>query len=102
MSEICEKCGLPKDICVCQELAKDKQKIVIKTVERRYRKKMTIVEGIDAKEMDIKELAKKLKSKLACGGTLKDGKIELQGDHVMKVKDELIKIGFNEDMIETH
>lgn len=101
MSEICEKCGLPKDICVCEELAKGKQRITIKTVERRFGKKMTVVEGINSKDVDMKELTKKLKSKLACGGTLKNGRIELQGNHIMKVKEELIRLGFNEDTIDT-
>ncbi len=100
MSEICEKCGLPKDICVCGELAKGKQRIVIKTVERRFRKKMTVVEGL-TKDVNLKDLLKKLKNKLACGGTLKKGIIELQGNHIEKVKEELIKLGFNEDSIET-
>lgn len=101
MSEICEKCGLPKDICVCEELAIEKQKISIKTVEKKFRKKMTIIEGINPKDIDLREITKKLKSKLACGGTLKEGRIELQGDHINKVKEELIKLGFSKDTIET-
>ena len=60
----------------------------------------TIVEGIDAKEIDMKETAKKLKSKLACGGTIKNGKIELQGEHKQKVRDFLIQIGFSQETIE--
>ncbi len=100
MSEICEKCGLPKEICMCGELAKGKQKILIKTVERRFGKKMTVIQGL-TKDVDIKELTKKLKQKLACGGTHKDGVIELQGNHVEKVKEELMKLGFQEDTIET-
>ena len=101
MSEICEKCGLPKDICVCQELAIESQKIVVKTVERRFGKKMTVVEGIDPKDVNLKDLTKKLKNKLACGGTLKEGRIELQGNHISKVKEELIKLGFKEETIGT-
>ena len=48
-----------------------------------------------------KELAKKLKEKLACGGTVKDGIIELQGNHVSHVKQELIKLGFSSESIKT-
>ncbi len=60
---------------------------------------MTIIEGI-SKEMNPEELARKLKKKLACGGTYKDGKIELQGDHREKIKKILIDQGFSEEQIE--
>ncbi len=48
----------------------------------------------------MNDLAKKLKGELACGGTVKDGRIELQGDHRNRVKDILIKSGYSEDLIE--
>ena len=59
-----------------------------------------MVEGVDQKQLDLKELTKKLKSKLACGGTAKDGRIELQGDHKAKVKEVLVEMGFSSDMID--
>lgn len=57
---------------------------------------VTIISGLDPKAVNIKELTKTLKTKIACGGTFKDGVIELQGEHVDKVKDILIKQGFPE------
>jgi len=96
MSEICPQCGLPKDtLCVCENIAKEEQRIKIRAIKRKFGKIMTIIEGLDPKVINIKELAKKLKSKLACGGTAKDGVIELQGDHITQVKEELKKEGFN-------
>ena len=56
---------------------------------------MTIIEGLDPNSINIKDLAKQLKNKFACGGTHKEGIIELQGNHMEKVKAELIKMGFN-------
>jgi len=47
MTEICNVCGLPKDLCVCQEIAKESQKIRIRTETKKYRKKMTIIENLD-------------------------------------------------------
>jgi translation initiation factor 1 len=94
MSDICEVCGLPKEICVCEDIAREQQKITIQVDKRRYGKMMTIIDGINTHDLDIDTLVTKLKSKCACGGTIKDGKIELQGDHRNKVKEALEKMGF--------
>lgn len=100
MSEICPVCGLVKELCVCETIAKESQKILVYVERKKFNKNYTIVEGIDAKEIDLKDLAKKLKSELACGGTIKDGKIELQGEHKQKVKRILIDYGFAPSSIE--
>jgi len=101
MSEVCAKCGLPQELCVCETIAKETQLIEIKKVKRKFGKISTIIQGIDEKEINIKDLAKKLKSKFACGGTAKKGTIELQGDHAQQVKEELIKLGFKPETINT-
>jgi len=100
MSENCSQCGLPKDLCVCETIAKESQMIVIGLEKRKFGKLETIIKGIDEKEIDIKDLAKQLKTKFACGGTIKKGVIELQGNHQQKVKDFLIQIGFSSNTIE--
>ena len=100
MSEICQICGLVKELCVCETIAKESQKILIYIERKKFNKNYTIVEGIDAKEIDLKDLASRLKSALACGGTIKDGKIELQGEHKMKTKKILIDYGFAPSSIE--
>lgn len=100
MSEICTKCGLVKELCVCETIAKESQRINIFTEKKAFGKIYTIINGIDEKEIDLKDLAKKLKNKLACGGTAKEGRIELQGNHQNKVKDILIKVGFSPDSID--
>ena|SRR3989338_7241098 len=100
MSEICTRCGLPKELCVCETIAKESQKIIVQLVKKKFNKISTMVEGIDEKEINLKDLAKKLKSKFACGGTAKEGRIELQGDHKHKVKEILIQSGFAPETIE--
>jgi translation initiation factor 1 len=59
----------------------------------------TVIQGIDSKEIDIKDLGKKLKNKLACGGTVKENRIELQGNHKRKIKQVLVEMGFPADTI---
>lgn len=94
--EICPKCGLPKQACVCEKIAKSSQKITVTTDRKRYGKIVTVVSGFDS-SVDIKDIAKKLKNKLACGGTYKDEVIELQGDHTKRIGPVLKDIGFEEE-----
>lgn len=100
MSEVCPICGLVKELCVCETIAKESQKILVYIERKKFNKNYTIVKGIDEKEIDLKDLAKKLKSELACGGTIKDGKIELQGEHKQRAKKILIGHGFAPGSIE--
>ncbi len=100
MSEICNTCGLPKELCVCEAIAKESQRINIRIDKKKFRKEYTVVTGIDAGEIDIKDLGKKLKNKLACGGTVKDGIIELQGNHLKDTRDFLVTQGFAPETIE--
>lgn len=97
--DICPKCGLPLQACVCEDIAKQEQKVVVSTEKKRYGKIVTIIEGL-TNDVNIKEIAKMLKSKLACGGTVKGSKIELQGDHKKKVKPWLIEAGFTDEQIQ--
>jgi translation initiation factor 1 len=96
--EICPKCGLPKQACVCEEIAKTQQKIDVKLEKRRFGKLSTLISGFDD-GIDLKEIAKKLKEKRACGGTIKNKIIELQGNHKGHIKPILVEQGFNEEQI---
>ncbi|PIO08319.1 stress response translation initiation inhibitor YciH [Candidatus Pacearchaeota archaeon CG10_big_fil_rev_8_21_14_0_10_34_12] len=96
--EICPKCGLPMQACVCEQIVKSAQRIQVTTDKKKYGKIVTIVSGFE-KEIDMKKIAKALKNELACGGTYKDKMVELQGDHRKRVKPILAKLGFDEDSI---
>ena len=97
--EICPKCGLPKQACVCEQIVKSSQKIKVTTDKKRYGKIVTIVTGFGS-GIDVKRVARDLKNGLACGGTYRENMIELQGDHKKKIKDVLIRLGFDSDSIE--
>ena len=96
--EIDPKTGLPVAAIAWEDLAKSEQKISIRTERRRYGKWITIVSGFD-KSIDMKGTAKALKAELACGGTVKGGNIELQGEHKKAVRPILAKLGFPQESI---
>ena len=98
MVGVCNSCGLPQDLCVCDVIVREQQKIEVKIEKKKFGKKYTIIIGFEG-EVDLSDLAKKLKSKFACGGTGKGGKIELQGDHRSGIKDALVQIGFPAETI---
>jgi len=100
MTDIDPITGLPKELGTWETITKEGQTIKVYLERKKFKKFSTIIEGIDEKEISIKDLAKKLKEQFACGGTAKEGKIELQGDHKNKVKDFLVKMGFPPDTIE--
>lgn len=85
--------GLPKELGIFEEISKDSQQIIVSMEKKKFGKKYTILAGF-SRETDVRDLAKRLKSKFACGGTHKGGKIELQGDHRHSIKDALIEIGY--------
>ncbi len=99
MSDICTKCGMMKDLCVCEVLDKEATtKIKVYTTAKKFKKLVTVVEGIDKNRLS--ETASTLKHKLACGGTSKNGAIYLQGNHKNKISNLLIKMGYQNESIE--
>ena len=59
----------------------------------RKGKGVTTISGFDLSDADLKTMAKKLKQTCSTGGTVKEGVIEIQGDHRDKLKAELEKLG---------
>ncbi|MGQ9478768.1 MAG: stress response translation initiation inhibitor YciH [Thermoproteota archaeon] len=84
---------------IFEELSKEEQIITIRLETTRWGKQVTIIEGINPKEVDLESLARSLKTYCACGGTVKDNVIMLQGDHRQKVSVYLSKNGFAKSRI---
>ena len=99
MVGVCNQCGLPQDLCVCEMIAREQQKITVTIEKKKFGKEYTVIKGIQ-KEANIDESVRKLKSKFACGGTAKNGQIELQGNHKLRMKAALVELGVPEEMIE--
>ncbi len=76
------------------ELDRSETHLVVRMETRRLGKAVTVVQGLEKTGRSIDEIAHRLKTRLATGGTVKDGVIMLQGDHRSRVKDELVKLGF--------
>jgi translation initiation factor 1 len=62
--------------------------------KRRAGKVVTVATGFQHTEETLAKLAQTLKKKCGSGGTAKEGEVEIQGDHVARVADELRKLGY--------
>ncbi len=88
------------DNAVNETIAKEQALIKIR-VEKRRTHYVTVIEvdSSEAKNINLHDIAKTLKRKLAAGGTVKDNRIEIQGDHRYRIKKLLVEEGFSEDNI---
>lgn len=60
----------------------------------RSGKVVSVVKNLTLTEEDLKSLAKKLKQECGAGGTVKDGMIEIQGEHRPRMAEVLQKLGY--------
>jgi translation initiation factor 1 len=77
---ICATCGLPKELCVCEDLGRETTLLTVDLDTRRYGKAVTVVRGLESRPDEAEKLARDLKKGLATGGSGKGGLIVLQGD----------------------
>jgi translation initiation factor 1 len=97
----CDRCGKLEAECACPPDTVEPQRIPPETQTARLRlekrpkgKHVTTVTGLDPEGNDLVDLAARLKAKCGTGGTLKDGVIELQGDHLTTAEAALKVIGY--------
>ncbi|KMY00936.1 translation initiation factor Sui1 [Pseudomonas syringae KCTC 12500] len=93
----CPDCGQAVAECTCKQTAipeGDGIARVRRESKGRGGKTVTTISGVPLAEEPLKELAKALKQRCGTGGSLKEGVIEIQGDHVELLLAELIKKGF--------
>ncbi len=95
---MCPVCGKPVAKCLCHQKKEMPQSDGIVRVRKetkgRKGKGMTVITGVPLDETRLEELGKQLKTKCGAGGTVRDGVIEIQGDHRDLLLEELRKRGW--------
>lgn len=97
---MCPTCGKQAGKCTCkkkktQSIPKGDGKIrVVRSTKGRKGKGVTLITGLPLDSAPLKELAKRLKQKCGTGGTVKNGIIEIQGDHRDLLTEHLNSLGY--------
>jgi len=95
---MCPGCNRPQKECTCarKQAAPPSDGVVrvSRQTKGRKGKGVTLITGVPLDAAGIKELAKRLKQQCGSGGTVKDGVIEIQGDHCDLLVAELKKLGW--------
>jgi translation initiation factor 1 len=96
--EMCPGCGEPIGKCVCRKKQSAPKGDGIVRVGRetkgRQGKGVTLIKGVPLHPEGLQNLAKELKQACGSGGTVKEGVIEIQGDHRDTVEEALRKKGY--------
>ena len=100
--DTCPRCGKSYKQCRCDTPASNQPPAiksdgiarVMRDRKRRGGKTVTVITGLPASEETIAALAQQLKKLCGSGGTVKEGVIEIQGDHCEKVMAKLMALGY--------
>jgi translation initiation factor 1 len=98
LGQLCPNCRRPVRECVCPKgapgAARPSAVRVGRETKGRAGKGVTVVTGLPLALADLESLAAKLKKRCGSGGTVRDGVIEVQGDHRDTIVAELEKLGW--------
>jgi translation initiation factor 1 len=93
---MCPACRQPVAGCTCKATAVPAGDGVVRVSRQtkgRGGKSVTVVKGLALDPLALASLGKQLRTACGSGGTVKDGVIEIQGDHCERVMEELSKQG---------
>lgn len=106
---MCPRCRRSNVLCVCDDAkgpsaegsskaggraAGDGVVRLERQTKGRKGKGVTIIRGVPLPASELAQLGKRLKKMCGSGGTIKDGVIEIQGDHRDRLLDELSRLGW--------
>ncbi|MHC5110565.1 MAG: translation initiation factor [Planctomycetota bacterium] len=96
----CDVCDQPMDRCACPRgesgkvLLPQDQPARVGREKRRKGKTVTVITGLDPVASDLPAICAQLKTACGAGGTVSDGRIEIQGDHRQRVLEMLHSLGY--------
>lgn len=93
---MCPECQRPTSDCTCKASAVPTGDGVVRVSRQtkgRGGKSVTLVKGLALDQQALAVLGKQLRTACGSGGTVKDGVIEVQGDHCERVMEELARLG---------
>lgn len=99
---VCPDCGKAKTACICHQpspvSAGDGIIRIQQETKGRKGKGVSLITGLPLEHEQLQTLAKQLKKKCGCGGTVKNGVIEIQGDYRTLLKGNLEQMGYKVKM----
>ncbi len=98
VGKICPNCHKSTAQCICrksQSIPKSDGIVrLMRETKGRKGKGVTLITGVPLDSEGLKKLGKTLKQKCGSGGSLKNGVIEIQGDHRDALEKELTRLGY--------
>ena len=95
---VCPDCSRPPRLCVCRKKSLpppgDGTIRISRSTKGRKGKGVTVLAGVPHTGDALKEFAKNMKRLCGAGGTVKDGFVEIQGEHRDLLASELTKLGY--------
>ena len=97
----CGRCDQPESECRCppetsrsKSLPPDRQTARLSLEKRKKGKSVTVIKGLAATDNDFPKLLTQLKNLCGAGGTIDGDFLELQGDHMDRLKIVLGSLGY--------
>jgi translation initiation factor 1 len=84
---------------ILSALDRESARIRVRVEPRRYNKPATVISGFPP-GVDLAETTRQLKNRLATGGSVVEGEVYLQGDHRVRIREELSRLGFDGETVE--
>jgi len=98
---VCERCEKPESECSCPPepapsnlIPPNKQTAKLAVEKRKKGKVVTVVRGLAAEANDLPVLLARLKNTCGAGGTLDGESLEVQGDHLERLRKLLGELGY--------